>query len=591
MRAMTNLTMILRAAVIAGSVLVPGFAVTGQAASSVTDGLPGLQVDTIGPALVRGSTTAGRFLAARHAEIVGDLVVAADLTALIIADVPDSASVRRRAQLLMVSAGRLGKAAELATGVLESNPGDPLATYTLYVDDMRNERFEDAFGHAGNVTVAGVNGILVPLLKAWALAGQERTGDAVVELESMAGEQGLGAIAGLHQALIADIGGDIGRAQAAFDFALEKSGERPSLQLVDSYARFLMRQGDAAQARELVQRFASQNPETLLIESGQAVVAGTRDPVRGVATVQQGAAEVFRNISGLLNRERLNTEALMFLRMSLALDPDNPTALFSLGQLLEQRSRGDLAVDVYRQIDASTPYHWYARLSIADALHAQDASEEAIAILRLMADERTDRADAIRALADVLRIEERYPEAIEAYDRAFERLGGAADWQFHYTRGIALERGKKWDRAEQDFLKALELEPDQPLVLNYLGYSWVEQGVQLERAKAMIETAVAKRPEDGYITDSLGWVLYRLGDYDAAVGYLERAVALEPGDPVINEHLGDAYWIVGRKNEARFQWIRALSLEPDADVEAEIRLKLDGKKEPTPLPPGKNRDI
>ena len=128
MRAMTNLTMILRAAVIAGSVLVPGFAVTGQAASSFTDGLPGLQVDTIGPALVRGSTTAGRFLAARHAEIVGDLVVAADLTALIIADVPDSASVRRRAQLLMVSAGRLGKAAELATGVLESNPGDPLAT-------------------------------------------------------------------------------------------------------------------------------------------------------------------------------------------------------------------------------------------------------------------------------------------------------------------------------------------------------------------------------------------------------------------------------------------------------------------------------
>ena len=107
----------------------------------------------------------------------------------------------------------------------------------------------------------------------------------------------------------------------------------------------------------------------------------------------------------------------------------------------------------------------------------------------------------------------------------------------------------------------------------------------------MIETAVEKRPRDGYITDSLGWVLFRLGDFENAVVHLERAVALEPGDPVINGHLGDAYWVVGRKLEARFQWLRALSLEPDEDVEREIRLKLDGEKMPEPLPPGKKRDI
>jgi tetratricopeptide (TPR) repeat protein len=591
MRTMTSLTKIVPAAGISALVLVLGVSMPVQAATSDADGVPGLQADRVGPELELGSTTAGRFLAARHAEVVGDLVIAADLTAQIISEVPDSTAVRRRAQLLMISAGRLGTAAELAVDVLESNPGDPLATYTLYVDDMRNGRFEDAFARVENVTVAGVNGILVPLLKAWALAGQERTDDALVALEDMAGEQGLAAIAGLHQALIADIGGDIGRAEAAFGFALEKSGARPSLQLVDSYARFLMRQGGEADARALVDKFASQNPETLLIEPAQAVVAQTAEPARRIANVGQGAAEVFRNIAGLLNRERLNTEALMFLRMSLALERDNPTALFSLGQLLEQRARGDLAIDVYRQIGDSTPYHWYARLSIADELHALDDSDEAISILQGMVDERTERSDAVQALADLLRIDERYAEAIAAYDLAFERENGAADWRLYYTRGIALERGKQWDRAEQDFLRALELEPDQPLVLNYLGYSWVEQGVQLERAKTMIETAVAKRPEDGYITDSLGWVLYRLGDYEGAVGHLERAVALEPGDPVINDHLGDAYWIVGRRNEARFQWIRALSLEPDPDVETEIRLKLDGKKQPTPLPPGKNRDI
>lgn len=588
---MTSLTIILRAAVVSGSALVLGLSFPAQAAPSDLEGAPGLQVDVVGPTLELGSTTAGRYLAARHAEITGDLVVAADLTSQIIADVPNSANVRRRAQLLMVTAGRFDEAAILAKDVLVSNPGDPLATYTLYVDAIRSGRFEEAFERAASVTVGGVNGILVPLLKAWALAGQDRTADALLELDSMVGEQGLAPIAGLHQALIADIGGDLGRAEAAFQVALEKSGERPSLQLVDSYSRFLMRLGKADEAGALVQRFADQNSETLLIEPVQKIVAGELEPERVIADVQDGAAEVFRNISGLLNRERLRTEALMFVRLSLGLESDNPTALFSLGQLLERRSRDDLAIDVYRQISPVTPYSWYARLSVADALHDQERSEEAISILRGMVDERADRSDAAQALADILRITERYQEAVEAYDLAFERDGGVADWRLHYTRGIALERAKIWDRAEKDFLTALDLEPDQPLVLNYLGYSWVEQGIQLDRAKAMIETAVAKRPEDGYITDSLGWVLYRLGDYAAAVEKLERAVELEPGDPVINDHLGDAYWIVGRKNEAKFQWIRALSLQPDADDEAEIRLKLAGEKEPTPLPPGKNRDI
>lgn len=588
---MTSLTIILRAAVVSGSTLVWGLSFPAYAAPSDFEGVPGLQADVVGPTLKLGETTAGRYLAARHAEITGDFLVAADLTSQIISEVPNSANVRRRAQLLMISAGRYDKAAALAKGVLESNPGDPLATYTLYVDAMGAERFEEAYDRAASVTVAGVNGILVPLLKAWALAGQDRTDDALLELESMVGEQGLGAIAGLHQALIADIDGDIGRADAAFRLALEKSSERPSLQLVDSFARFLMRQGKDEEARELVKRFADQNSATLLIEPAQSVVAGEQEPTRIISDVQQGAAEVFRNISGLLNRERLRTEALMFVRLSLGLDSQNPTALFSLGQLLERRSRDDLAIDVYRQIDPATPYSWYARMSVADALHGQEQSEEAISILREMVDERADRSDAAQALADILRIEERFPEAVDAYDLAYKRDNGVANWTLYYTRGIALERAKVWDRAEKDFLAALDLEPDQPLVLNYLGYSWVELGIQLERAKAMIETAVAKRPEDGFITDSLGWVLYRLGDYPAAVGHLERAVELEPGDPVINDHLGDAYWIVGRKNEARFQWIRALSLEPTAENESEIRLKLEGKKEPTPLPPGKNRDI
>jgi Flp pilus assembly protein TadD len=197
----------------------------------------------------------------------------------------------------------------------------------------------------------------------------------------------------------------------------------------------------------------------------------------------------------------------------------------------------------------------------------------------------------VRALGDFLRIDERYREAVTAYDTAHDRAADEADWRLYYTRGIALERAKLWDRAESDFLKALELEPDQPLVLNYLGYSWIEQGQNLARAKAMIEKAVAQRPQDGFIADSLGWALYRLGKYPDAVVHLERAVALEPGDPVINDHLGDAYWLADRREEARFQWKRALSQEPEADVEEIILDKLQGKQLPQQLPADQRRDI
>jgi len=561
------------------------------AVTTGAEGAPGNQTDVEGAGFDLGSTVYGRFLAALHAEAAGNFVAAADITADIITHMPDYGKIKRRAHLLMVSAGRLDTASEIARDVLKDNPGDPLPAYTLYVDAVRDGRFEDALALLADVPDIGVNSITKPLLRAWALAGAGKTGEAIAGLDALATNQGLAPIAGFHQGLIADLAGDMEQASAAFGRTLESAQGQPSLQLVESYGRFLVRQGRDGEAQTLVDTFRTQNPKTLLIEPTQKVVSGEARAERVIANNADGVAEVLRNVSGLLNRERLLTEALLFVRMSLGLDADNPTALFSLGQLLEGRERNDLAVEVYRKIADDTPYHWYARLSIADALHADKDTESATAILRKMIDERKDRADAARTLADLLRIDRQFEEAVEVYDLAYERTDGRVDWSLLYTRGIALERAKKWDRAEKDFLGALEIEPEQPLVLNYLGYSWVEQGINLEQAKAMIETAVAKRPDDGYITDSLGWVLYRLGSYEEAVPIMERAVALEPGDPVINDHLGDVYWSVGRKNEARFQWDRALTLKPEPDVEAEIRKKISGEVVPEPLPPGKKRDI
>jgi Flp pilus assembly protein TadD len=217
-------------------------------------------------------------------------------------------------------------------------------------------------------------------------------------------------------------------------------------------------------------------------------------------------------------------------------------------------------------------------LRIAANLEMLDRTDEAINQLREMSVEAPTRAGAEMQLGDLLRAKKRFNEAVDAYDEAIRRLrvsGMPERWSLYYSRGIALERSGQWKQSETDLLHALELKPDQPLVLNYLGYSWIDKGENLERGLKMIEKAVELRPEDGYIVDSLGWAHFRLGDYSSAVQYLEKAIELVPEDPTINDHLGDAYWQSGRSSEARFQWRRALQFGPDTDEIKTIEAKLD----------------
>jgi Flp pilus assembly protein TadD len=239
---------------------------------------------------------------------------------------------------------------------------------------------------------------------------------------------------------------------------------------------------------------------------------------------------------------------------------------------------------VLAQVPQGSPYSWSARLRVAANLELLDRTDEAIAQLKAMAVEEPTRAGADMQLGDLLRSKKRFTEAVEAYDGAikrFEAAGMPERWSLYYSRGIALERSGQWKRAEADLEHALELKPDQPLVLNYLGYSWIDRGENLDRGLKMIQKAVELRPEDGYIVDSLGWAHYRLGDYASAVQYLEKAIELVPEDPTINDHLGDAYWQSGRAVEARYQWKRALQFGPQDEEIKPIQAKLDGGTVPT----------
>ena len=316
-----------------------------------------------------------------------------------------------------------------------------------------------------------------------------------------------------------------------------------------------------------------------------AEIEANRMPAPLVRSAQAGAAEVLFGLGSALGRQGGEDLGLVYLNLALYLDPEHPLALLSLGDLYESLKKPELAIDAFGKLPQNSPLKRNAEIQRALNLDALERTDEARERLTSLIQKHPDDLEAISALGNVLRARKRYAEAADVYSKAVALIKQPArqNWTLFYFRGICLERSKQWPQAEKDFLKSLELNADQPQVLNYLGYSWVDQGVNLDRGLDMIKKAVELRPNDGYIVDSLGWAYYRLGRFEEAVKELERAIELRPEDPVINDHLGDAYWKVGRRLEANFQWRHALDLKPEPEDAPKIQAKLtDGLKEDAP---------
>jgi Flp pilus assembly protein TadD len=295
-----------------------------------------------------------------------------------------------------------------------------------------------------------------------------------------------------------------------------------------------------------------------------------------VDTPQAGAAEVLFGLGTSLGRQGGEDVALAYLQLAIYLAPRHPLALMSLADLYEQVKKPALALKVYQRVHADSPLKRNADIQLATMLDALDRTEESKKILERLMTERPDDQEAIMALGNILRVRKEFASCGDVYGKAVNLIKDpkTSNWLVFYFRGICHERSKQWAGAEADFKKALELSPDQPHVLNYLGYSWIDQGINLDEGMRMIRRAVEQRPDDGYIVDSLGWAHYRIKEYEEAVKHLERAVELKPADPTINDHLGDAYWKTGRTLEAAFQWSHARDLEPEPDDLKKINEKL-----------------
>jgi tetratricopeptide (TPR) repeat protein len=509
--------------------------------------------------------------------------MAADFMLESLAYDPENEQLLNRAFMLVAGDGRHAKSVQLAKRVLAYQPKHGLAGLVIAVDAVHRGALEDAESALAGLPDKGLSAVTAPLIGGWLQVAKGDVDAALDAILPLKEKTGFSVFHGLHAALMEDVGGRQAEAREGYEEVLRLAGQ-PTLRLVLVVGNFFERSGEVERARKIYDEFLQRSPNSLLVAAALQRLEAGETPSPAVATAAEGIAEALFNLASLLSKERAEEVALVHAYLVLRLKPDFTIARVLVGEVLQGQNRGREAIATYREISEDSPFSWMVRLRIAEELERLDATEEAVAELEGLAAARPERHEPLFRLGNLLRGKERFGEAVAAYDRAIERVAEPRrqNWTMFYFRGIALERVENWPRAEKDFLQALDLEPEQPFVMNYLAYSWIEKKLHLDRAKAMLVRAVELRPNDGYIVDSLGWVYYRLEEYAKGVRFLERAVELRPQDPVINDHLGDVYWRVGRHQEARFQWRRSLSLGPDQDDAPAIEKKIDSGLGETP---------
>jgi len=526
-------------------------------------------------ASVENGSVFGQYLAGRFARSVGDTTSASRYYESVLQRDPDNSDILTRAFLLMLADGRVESATTLAHKIADVSQRSSLASQVLAVELIAKGDYASAAGILRKASRSRMNALIVPLMEAWTLVGSSQGEESFKTLEFLRKKKGYALFRSYHVALISDFLGQAEKAEAAYRETIDAQ-EGGSLRVVEAFGLFLERAGRHQDAVNLYRDFLNREPTNILILTALAR-AESKEPVSPLITeAKQGVAEAFYGIAGGLLQENARDSALIYAQLAVALNADMPVALTLIGSIMESDQRFEAANELYQRIESGSPYGWNARLRMAANLEEMDKLKAAVTLLRKLEKERPDRIDPLVELGDIYRARGKYKASASAYNRAIARVGELQEqhWTLLYSRAIAYERSNEWGKAEPDLLKALDLMPEQPLVLNYLGYSWIDRGENLERARRMVERAVELRPTDGYIVDSLGWALYRLEEFDGAVKQLERAVSLRPEDPIINDHLGDALWRVGRELEANFQWRRALVLKPEADGMPQIQEKL-----------------
>jgi len=527
---------------------------------------------------VSAQSNAGAYLAARSATFSSDYATASRYYAQLLVQSPKNLFLLENLALANIALGKMANAIAPARLLDSQDVNSQIGNIALVADLIDRQDYASVIKRLE--AEKGVGPLVDGLMLAWAHLGDGDITQALAEFDAVSKQRGLAGLALYHKALALASVGDFESAEDIFGG--ETAGtvqltRRAAMAHVEILSQ-LERNEDAL---TVIDALFGRDLDPELRSMRNALAAGEMLPFTHVTTAQDGLAEVMFSLADALQNEASPDYTLLYSRTAQFLRPDHIDALLLSAELLEEVEQYELATETYRSVPANHHSFHAAELGRAEALRTGGKAEAAIEVLEQLSRTHGDLPVIHTALGDALRQKEQFDAAAKAYDRALALFDGPdeSQWFSYYARGICYERLGRWPQAEADFRQALELNPDQPQVLNYLGYSLVEKQIKLDEALGMIERAVAARPDSGYIVDSLGWVLYRLGRYNEAVGHMERATELMPVDPVVNDHLGDVYWAVGRKTEAHFQWTRALSFiddetTPEADPER-IRAKIE----------------
>ncbi len=536
---------------------------------------------------VNAETVSGAYLAAKAAQAGGALDVAADYFEKALELDRTSQVLRQEAMFAFFAEGRFEDGIELARDLASDIDAGKVARIALGLDAIRQGEAEEALDRLDITDTSEFDSLLVGHLSAWAEADAGRFDDALARIDETTGPAWFPIFNLYQKGLIASLEGDDAEARRVLaaliaDPASVQSSPDAYLAGVEALARIEARAGDVEAAIATLDRGLELAPTyDPLVHLRARLQIGDGTPVEApIANARDGAAEALYTLGQAINRGDGQDVALIYFQFADAVSQtSSPKLLTALAGAAERSSRIDRAIDFYEQIPEDSAFRRTADLQMGLDLWYADRKAEAREKLAKAVEAYPDDLQTHLAYADVLSADKEYEEAARILDRALEIApeGGANNWSIYYQLGIAHERMKRWDEAEPNFRRALELSPDQPQVLNYLGYSLVDMNRNLDEGLDMIRTAVDLRPNEGYIIDSLGWAYYRLERFDEAVEQLERAILISPTDPTINDHLGDAYWRVGREREARFQWERALNATPAPEPEAaaKIRVKLE----------------
>jgi len=518
----------------------------------------------------------GSYLSARIAGAERDPQRAAEFYSQALSLDPDNNVILDQAFLHEIESGNMKRAVARAREIVERSKDKRLAQLVVGLDDFKRGAYDDARTHLEAAGVGTFNKLATSLIAAWTFQAQGRTDDALAALGEDQADASFQLYYLMHKALILDQANRAEDADLAYQDVIAAGGG-DSLRVIQAYGQLLERQGRGQESLALYRAYSGDSPMHPLLDEGARRVARGETPGPMVATAPAGIAEVLYGLASALAQERSTDVPIVYLNLALFLDSQCDVAHLLLGDILSATRRYADSNVAYGNVPKRSPLRAGADISRAMNLDRLGETDQAIAILEGIAKKDSRNVRALISLGDILRGHDHDAEAARAYSRAIDAApaGEPGYWSLYFARAITYERTNQWPLSEADLKHALELSPGEPAVLNYLGYSWIEQGRNTDQAMKMIKEAAEMRPNDGFIVDSLGWAQFKLGQYRSAVDTLQDAVGLEPQDATINAHLGDAYWQVGRVIEARFQWKRALSLGVSGNDAVGLQDKID----------------